>query len=147
MKGDDRYNARSHSLGYAAHFSLGYFFDREGDDRYNSDSDTDGLTQLMGSGRDLSFGAFEEGEGDDTYHFGNRSAGIGDLRGLGVFWDRSGEDSYYWHKNRLNSESPSMGRTLGPGRGMAVIPSMFSGPEGNQLGIFRDSKGRQLFSH
>ena len=136
--GDDRYDAVSHSQGYAAHFALAAFFDKTGNDLYNSGVDSLKITQIMGGGRDLSFGCLIEGSGDDRYYFGNRSAGIGDLEGIGIFWDRSGRDGFTWHRNQLNKDSPSMGKTIGPANGMGIGLRLFSDPSKSPTGVFRN---------
>ena len=144
LEGNDRYQAESHSQGYAAHFALGAFYDKSGDDRYNEGTDPLKITQILGGGRDCSFGFFLDGAGDDRYHLGNRSMGIGDLNGIGVFWDRDGDDSYTWHKNRVNQGSASMGKTIGPTPGTGTGPRLFDVPSGNRLGIFRDDQGIRM---
>ncbi len=144
LQGDDTYRATSHSQGYAAHYALGICIDQSGHDRYNTDTDPLKITQIMGGGRDLSFGCFVDGAGDDHYHFGNRSAGIGDLNGIGLFWDRDGNDSYTWHKNHLNQGSASMGQTLDLAPGMESGMRLFYAPGGDKLGVFRDDHGMRL---
>jgi hypothetical protein len=140
MEGDDQYNACSHSQAYAAHTALSGFFELKGDDRYNAGADFKRLTQILGSGRDLSVGWFIEEEGNDTYHLGNRSGGIGDLNGIGVLWDRQGEDLYIWHKNGVNAGDLSLGQTIALPEGMAMGSPLSIFPNLDHLGQFRDDQ-------
>lgn len=146
LGGDDHYEARSHSQGYAAHFGLAGFFELKGDDSYNTGADFNQITQVLGGGRDLSAGWFIEVEGDDTYHFGNRSCGIGDLNGVGILWDRRGDDTYIWHKNKFNAGSPSLGQVFTLPEGMSRGVRLGSYPEGKETGQFRDDKKRKIVS-
>jgi hypothetical protein len=138
LGGDDFYNALSHSQGYAAHYGLSGFFEMKGDDHYNAGSDFRKITQVLGGGRDLSAAWFIDEQGDDTYHFGNRSAGIGDLNGVGILWDRKGDDSYIWHQNSVNAGSPSLGQTIKQSEGMSLGARISSFPVDQDLGTFRD---------
>ena len=140
LGGDDQYTARSHSQAYAAHFGLAGFFELKGDDRYNAGADFNKITQLLGSGRDLSAGWFIEADGDDTYHLGNRSCGIGDFNGVGILWDRKGNDTYIWHQNSINAGSPSLGQVFTVPEGMSRGVRMGSFPAGKETGQFRDEK-------
>jgi len=144
LGGDDQYTARSHSQAYAAHFGLAGFFELKGDDSYNTGADFNQITQVLGGGRDLSASWFIEEEGDDTYHFGNRSCGIGDLNGVGILWDRSGDDTYIWHKNKLNAGSPSLGQAFSLPEGMSRGLRLGSHPAGKKTGQFRDDQKRKL---
>lgn len=146
MEGDDFYNAQSHSQGYAAHYALSGFFEMKGNDHYNAESDFQMITQVLGGGRDLSAGWFIDEQGDDTYHLGNRSAGIGDLNGVGILWERKGDDSYIWHQNSLNAGSPSLGHTLKLYEGMALGGRLTSFPLDQNLGLFRDDHQCKIFT-
>lgn len=144
LEGDDDYNALSHSQGYAAHYALAGFFEMGGNDRYNADSDPGRITQLLGNGRDLSAACFIEECGDDTYHLGNRSAGIGDLKGIGIMWDRRGENLFTWHQNSVNAGSPSMGHSFGLTEGMSIGTESPAFPEGYPSGWLRDDGKSRL---
>jgi hypothetical protein len=141
MEGNDKYNALSHSQGYAVHYSLAGFIENKGDDDYNTKSTTDKLTQIIGGGRDLSAGIFIEMEGNDSYSFGNRSAGIADISGVGLLADFNGNDKYTWHKNRLNSGSPSLGHSIALSENMGVGFKPFKLKNTPCKGIFYDSNG------
>jgi len=135
-KGNDEYNAISHSQGYAAHYALAGFFENEGDDVYNAKSDTNKITQIIGSGRDLSMGWFVDSNGNDIYHFGNRSAGIGDMNGIGIMWDKNGKDKYILHKNKIYAGSSSLGKSVG----LSNIDSKIYKPKNLiNLGVFIDA--------
>ena len=144
LEGDDHYEVRSHSQGYAAHFALSGFFEGKGDDHYNAGSAFHQITQVLGSGRDRSAGWFIEEQGDDAYHFGNRSCGIGDLEGVGILWDRDGDDVYVWHQNEVNAGSPSMGHAFNLPEGMRMGVRLGSYPAGPETGQFRDDGKRKL---
>ena len=146
MEGDDYYNAQSHSQGYAAHYGLSGFFEMKGNDHYNAEAEFQMITQVLGGGRDLSAGWFIDEQGDDTYHFGNRSAGIGDLNGVGILWDRKGDDSYIWHQNSVNAGSPSLGQTLKLSEGMSLGARLTSFPGDQNLGLFRDDHQKKLIT-
>ena len=116
----------------------------KGDDQYNAQSDFGKITQILGGGRDFSAGWFIEAGGNDAYHFGNRSGGIGDVKGIGILWDRGGDDSYTWHQNGMNSGSPTLGQTLTLPEGMAMGSGLMSCPYANGLGLFRDNNQSKL---
>lgn len=145
MEGNDKYNALSHSQGYAVHYSLAGFFESNGDDDYNTKSNADKLTQIIGGGRDLSAGIFIEMEGNDSYSFGNRSAGIADISGVGLLADFKGNDKYTWHKNQLNSGSPSLGQSIVLGENMGVGFKPFKLKNIPCEGTFYDSNGDTEF--
>jgi hypothetical protein len=139
-EGNDTYNANSHSQGYAGHYSLASFIEKHGDDSYNSETDKEKITQIIGGGRDNSVGLFIDYYGDDNYNFGNRSAGIGDLNGIGLLKDLDGNDTYIWHKNRMNAGSSSLGKTIEEGFGMGLTFKIIQ--HGNHArGLFYDSNG------
>jgi len=139
-EGDDVYNAVSHSQGYAAHYSFASFIEKDGNDSYNCETDVDKITQIIGGGRDNSAGLFVDKKGDDTYCFGNRSAGIGDMNGIGVLKDLAGTDKYNWHKNKLNSGSPSLGKTIDEGINIGISFRVLP-QEDIARGVFFDSNG------
>ncbi|MDB4584294.1 hypothetical protein N9164_14170 [Draconibacterium sp.] len=143
--GNDFYDAISHSQGYAAHYSLAAFWDKHGNDIYNANSDEQKITQIIGSGRDYSAGLFLEYEGNDTYFFGNRSAGIADINGIGFFADYLGDDQYSWHKNSVNSGSPSLGKKVGLSGGMNMGFKVFQPKNEVQIGVFIDNNGVNKF--
>ena len=90
--GDDYHNAGWYSLGGSPHMGVGVFQDDQGDDRYH-------LThmQSLGNGRDFSVGWFEDSSGNDWYQGGIMTFGVGDINGIGVFWDKAGDDTYLAH--------------------------------------------------
>lgn len=139
-EGNDTYNATSHSQGYAAHYSLASFIESSGDDHYNIETDAEKITQIIGGGRDNSAGLFIDKNGDDTYYFGNRSAGIGDMNGIGILKDLSGSDTYHWHKNRMNSGFPSLGKIINEGFGIGLTFKVIPQPN-HAKGLFFDSNG------
>lgn len=92
--GDDEYTSDSYSIASPPHFAVGIVIDEEGNDVWRGKS-----SRACGFGRDFSLGWFEDAAGDDFY-FGSDSAfGVGNVNGLGVCWDRTGEDTWVARSN------------------------------------------------
>jgi len=144
--GNDEFNSLSHSQGYAAHYALSSFLEIGGDDIYNAKSDITKITQLIGSGRDMSVGNFVELSGNDTYNFGNRSCGIGDISGVGLLWDKAGNDAYIWHKNKIYNTSPSLGKSVGLNENFMINHQFLNLSEKINKGIFIDNYGVNKFA-
>jgi hypothetical protein len=87
--GNDSYDAGVYSLAGSPHFALGVFQDDAGDDRY-----TGIISQSLGKGRDWSIGWFEDSAGNDWYRGNKNTLGSSDINGIGVFWDKQGDDTY-----------------------------------------------------
>lgn len=87
--GDDTYSGVWYVQGSGAHFAVGVLNDVEGNDEYNA---TKNMAQ--GAGHDFTVGYLLEDAGNDTYNAPNLSLGGGNANGLGVFWDREGDDTY-----------------------------------------------------
>lgn len=146
LEGDDRYDVLSHSQGFGAHYGYCGFFELHGNDVYNAGSDHGQISQMLGNGRDYSAACFVDEGGDDTYHMGNRSGGIGDLRGIGLMWDWMGRDTIIWHKNSVNTGSPSLGQTLGLSNGMAIESASPEFPADRPSGWFRSDGSYKLLT-
>jgi len=143
--GNDTYNAVSHSQGYAAHYALSAFIENQGVDLYNRLTNEDQLSQIIGSGRDFASGWLIDFEGNDEYHFGNRSAGIGDMNGIGVFMDKQGDDAYFHHKNKINKNSPSLGKSIEMDDQMMINFRIFKPKSTVNMGLHIDSTGINTF--
>ncbi|MEA5603864.1 hypothetical protein [Nostoc sp. UHCC 0252] len=87
--GDDYHDAGWYSLGSSPHFGVGVYQDDSGSDRY-----TGIIMQSLGNGRDWSIGWFEDSAGNDWYNGSLMTFGTGDINGIGVFWDKHGDDTY-----------------------------------------------------
>jgi hypothetical protein len=83
-EGDDRYEAVGRGLGFGV-AGVGYLVDVEGDDRYVAG----GLSVGVGC---HGTGALADLDGNDVYELRGPGAGLGLPGGLGLFWDRAGDD-------------------------------------------------------
>ncbi len=88
-KGDDEYRGVWYVQGSGAHFGLGILIDSTGDDHYTA---TKNMAQ--GAGHDFTLGTLIDCEGNDVYDAPNLSLGGGNANGIGIFWDKSGDDIY-----------------------------------------------------
>lgn len=87
--GDDYHRSGVYSLGGSPHFAIGIFQDDSGSDRYKVR-----VSQSLGQGRDWSIGWFEDSAGNDQYLGHHGILGSADVNGIGVFWDKKGDDTY-----------------------------------------------------
>ncbi|AUT00954.1 hypothetical protein CLI64_11375 [Nostoc sp. CENA543] len=87
--GDDYHRSGVYSLGGSPHFAIGIYQDDSGSDRYNVR-----ISQSLGQGRDWSIGWFEDSAGNDYYLGHHGILGSADVNGVGVFWDKKGDDTY-----------------------------------------------------
>lgn len=124
--GRDRYRAtHSQSLGAAHDFSVGFFLDEGGDDRYHAGA------LGLGAANDNGIAFFVDAAGDDAYGvdeggclaFG--AARIGewgtlrdDLPNLGLFMDLGGDDSYPSHCAQVRNDAAWAAPRRWPSRGL-----------------------------
>ncbi len=87
--GNDYHNGGAYSLAGVPHFAIGIYQDDGGNDEY-----TGFISQSLGKGRDFSIGWFEESEGNDWYQGSYSTLGSADVNGIGIFWDKKGNDTY-----------------------------------------------------
>jgi hypothetical protein len=87
--GDDIYNGVWYVQGSGAHFGLGVLIDSSGNDHYTA---TKNMAQ--GAGHDFTLGTLIDCGGDDLYDAPNLSLGGGNANGIGIFWDKWGDDVY-----------------------------------------------------
>lgn len=87
--GDDYHRTGVYSLGGSPHFAIGIYQDDSGSDRYRVR-----ISQSLGQGRDWSIGWFEDSAGNDQYLGHHGILGSADVNGIGVFWDKQGDDTY-----------------------------------------------------
>ncbi len=87
--GDDRYNGVWYVQGSGAHFGMGALIDSSGNDYYYAT-----MNMAQGAGHDFTLGALVDCSGNDIYEAPNLSLGGGNANGIGIFWDKSGDDSY-----------------------------------------------------
>ena len=62
------------------------------------------------------------------------------VNGIGVLKDLAGTDKYNWHKNKLNSGSPSLGKTIDEGINIGISFRVLP-QEDIARGVFFDSNG------
>lgn len=122
--GDDYHKAGAYTLGGSPHFGVGIYQDDGGSDRY-----TNIISQSLGKGRDWSIGWFEESAGNDWYQGNHAIFGTADVNGIGVFWDKQGDDTY------LSFSEPAYGQSSMEGAS-GLRELMFT------LGIFVDGGGQ-----
>ena len=92
--GDDHYISDSYSIASPPHFAVGVVIDEAGNDIWRGRS-----SRCCGFGRDFSLGWFEEVGGDDLYICSDSAFGIGNVNGLGVCWDKAGNDIWCARSN------------------------------------------------
>jgi hypothetical protein len=92
--GDDDYRSYGYSIASPPHFAVGVVIDEWGNDVYRGSS-----SRACGFGRDFSLGWFEDGGGNDRYYCVDSAFGVGNVNGLGVCWDKSGDDVYIARSN------------------------------------------------
>jgi len=135
--GNDTYKGYWYAQGASAHFAIGCMVDIEGDDIYNDDY---AVSQVLGNGRDGSIAWFIDGDGDDTYRIPNRSAGEGDLNGIGIFWDRRGDDVYKTQFKERFGTTPILGAATTEGMPYKTFrDTMMS------VGVFLDTGGADTY--
>ncbi len=133
--GNDYHNGGAYSLAGVPHFALGIYQDDGGNDQY-----TGFISQSLGKGRDFAIGWFEESEGNDWYQGSYSTLGSADINGIGVFWDKKGDDTYLSLPN-LNYGSSQMESSSGtsqkesPGLRQMMLT----------LGLFVDGKGEDKY--
>ena len=89
LEGNDVYRAPWYVQGSGAHFALGILLDSVGDDTY-----TASLNMAQGAGHDFTLGFLIDEAGNDTYNAPYLSLGGGNANGIGLFWDKRGDDVY-----------------------------------------------------
>ncbi|MBD2451753.1 hypothetical protein H6G76_32465 [Nostoc sp. FACHB-152] len=125
--GDDYHRSGVYSLGGSPHFAIGIYQDDSGSDRYNVR-----ISQSLGQGRDWSIGWFEDSAGNDQYLGHHGILGSADVNGIGVFWDKKGDDTY------LSFAEPAYGQSFVESpSGLREL--MFS------LGLFVDGGGKDKY--
>lgn len=125
--GDDYHRSGVYSLGGSPHFAIGIYQDDSGSDRYNVR-----ISQSLGQGRDWSIGWFEDSAGNDQYLGHHGILGSADVNGIGVFWDKKGDDTY------LSFSEPAYGQSFVEGAS-GLRELMFS------LGLFVDGGGKDNY--
>lgn len=127
--GNDEYNGIWYVQGSGAHFGVGILYEASGDDHYQAT-----INMAQGAGHDFTVGFLVDGSGNDTYDAPNLSLGVGNANGIGIFWDKLGDDIY----------NVSAGMTLGRAN--------IDGPRGGLrdkmlcLGLFIDTGGKDKYS-
>lgn len=131
LAGNDRYEATAPAWGSAV-AGASVLLDVSGDDAYDAPDFSIGAALAgLGSVVDL--------EGDDTYRVRAFGQGLGLARGIGVLWDRAGDDRY--HASGL-PDPYDRGGELSFAQGTAV--GVRSG-QGGGIGILRDDSGDDAY--
>ncbi len=127
--GNDEYNGIWYVQGSGAHFGVGILYEGSGDDHYKAT-----INMAQGAGHDFTVGFLVDCSGNDTYDAPNLSLGGGNANGIGIFWDKLGDDTY----------NVSAGTTLGRAN--------IEGPRGGIrdkmlcMGLFMDTGGKDKYS-
>ncbi|MFH1892607.1 MAG: hypothetical protein ABIK83_08000 [Candidatus Zixiibacteriota bacterium] len=125
--GDDIYNGVWYVQGSGAHFGLGILIDSSGNDHYTAT-----MNMAQGAGHDFTLGTLIDCGGDDIHDAPNLSLGGGNANGIGIYWDKSGDDTY-----RV-SASTTLGRSNIASRG-GLRDHIFN------LGLFLDTGGNDTY--
>jgi len=126
--GSDTYSGIWYVQASAAHFAVGILEDGGGDDAYKAT-----LNMAIGAGHDFSVGFLLEEGGHDRYDAPGLSLGGANANGIGLFWDRAGDDIYH----------VAAGTTLGqanPSEKGTLREKMLC------LGVFLDTGGNDAYS-
>jgi hypothetical protein len=126
--GDDEYRGIWYVQGSGAHFGLGILNDVRGNDHYIAT-----MNMAQGAGHDFTLGYLLEEEGNDVYDCPNLSLGGGNANGIGIFWDKRGDDTY----------NPSGQITLGRAN---IGSSGYLRDHLLCLGLFLDTGGNDTYS-
>ncbi|MEO0108667.1 MAG: hypothetical protein ABIK62_05785, partial [candidate division WOR-3 bacterium] len=137
--GCDCYRGVWYVQGAGAHFGVAMLWDGAGNDRYCAT-----MNMAQGAGHDFTVGWLIDEAGADRYDAPNLSLGAGNDNGLGLFWDKGGDDTFavispmtLGRANITASKVPSLrayllclGVFLHTGGGKSVYPSSipFAGP-------------------
>ncbi len=87
--GDDKYTGQWYVQGSGAHFAIGILNDGCGNDTYKAP-----MLMAQGAGHDFSVGFLFEEDGNDLYESKSLCIGAGNANGVGIFWDKLGDDVY-----------------------------------------------------
>jgi len=127
VSGDDLYDAVWYVQGSGAHFALGLLLDSEGNDRYRAS-----MHMAQGAGHDFTLGYLVDEAGNDIYEAPYLSLGAGNANGIGIFWDKRGDDRY------ASSAALTLGRSSTASRG-GLRDNV------NTIGVFLDTGGEDTY--
>ena len=125
--GDDVYRAARYGLGTSAHYGIGIVLDDGGNDNYYAQS----VAEMAGTW-DMSVGVLVDAAGDDHYQARGYALGAAAQNAYGLFWDKSGDDTY-----RGDGNDRSLGYDGGWNYG--------AGRNARNLGVFLDSAGDDTY--
>jgi hypothetical protein len=125
--GNDVYDAVWYVQGSGAHFGLGILMDSDGDDVYSAS-----MNMAQGAGHDFTLGYLIEEAGNDTYNAPHLSLGGGNANGIGILWDKRGDDFY----NSTATLTLGRSNTLGRGSLRDYV---------NTIGLFLDTGGNDRY--
>jgi hypothetical protein len=127
VSGNDLYDAVWYVQGSGAHFALGLLLDSAGDDHYRAS-----MNMAQGAGHDFTLGYLIDEAGDDVYDAPYLSLGGGNANGIGIFWDKCGNDRY----NSTAALTLGRSNTMSRGGLRDYI---------NTIGIFLDTGGLDAY--
>ncbi len=88
--GDDRYDALYYAQGSAVHYAAGVLIDHGGDDVRGASLVSQGYS--LGAGYDYGLGVLFDLDGRDEARFTGMSVGAASTVGVGLYYDRAGDD-------------------------------------------------------
>lgn len=115
LRGSDYYRGYSGAQGAGSTGGVGVFRDASGDDNYRAG------TMSIGGGS-LGIGYFRDDTGNDHYLVASSAGGYGSAYGLGLMWERGGDDEYA-AITYLGADDKSYGGARTDGRGWFVDES------------------------
>jgi hypothetical protein len=129
LGGNDSYNGIWYVQGSGAHFGVGILYEAAGDDHYKAT-----INMAQGAGHDFTVGFLLDCAGNDTYDAPNLSLGGGNANGIGIFWDKQGDDVYNV------SAATTLGRANIEGARGGIRDHMIC------MGLFMDTGGKDKYS-
>jgi hypothetical protein len=127
VSGNDLYDGVWYVQGSGAHFALGLLLDSDGDDRYRAS-----MNMAQGAGHDFTLGYLIDEAGNDVYDAPYLSLGGGNANGIGIFWDKRGDDRYN------STAALTLGRSNTASRGSLRDHI-------NTIGVFLDTGGKDIY--
>jgi hypothetical protein len=128
ISGEDNYSGACYVQGCGVHNAVSVLLDNAGNDTYQAL-----LRMAQGVGKDLSISYFIDGGGNDHYIAPSTSLGVGQANGIGIFWDKAGDDIYEVKDDYALGFSEILSKRY-------LRQNMFS------LGLFLDGAGEDIYS-
>lgn len=128
MFGNDEYEGACYVQGCGVHNGVSVLLDDVGNDNYRAL-----LRMAQGVGKDFAISYFIDAEGKDHYHSPSTSLGVGQANGIGIFWDKTGDDIYETKNDYIMGFSEVISKR-------ALRQNMLT------LGLFLDGAGEDTYS-